>query len=220
MGTTASGHPPGRYVSPAAGYAGNPSERAAAQSQGTKLHRQYVSPAAGSFASVQYLEERNEYIVKKYFLKKLLAVCTALSLLSTSAFAASFGDLQNAIDGNTDEGILLNEENGHYGYGDQLGNGSYGVESWKGEDGSHNVQLNEDVQQEEGEAGIVIDDGQDVNLDLNGSDIVGDGSSTIIEVEQGGSLTLDDTSDGEDVGAITGGHGTNTWDKPNPSAKL
>ena len=129
MGTTASGHPPGRYVSPAAGYAGNPSERAAAQSQGTKLHRQYVSPAAGSFASVQYLEERNEYIVKKYFLKKLLAVCTALSLLSTSAFAASFGDLQNAIDGNTDEGILLNEENGHYGYGDQLGNGSYGVES-------------------------------------------------------------------------------------------
>lgn len=160
--------------------------------------------------------------MKKYFLKKLLAVCTALSLLSSSAFAASFGDLQDAIDGNTGAGEFIGMHgDDHYGYGKNE-DGSYGVESWttttENEDGtttsSNNVQLNEDVQQEEGEAGIVIGDGQDVNLDLNGSDITGDGSSSIIEVDKGGSLTLDDTSDGEDVGEITGGHGKNEWNNP------
>ena len=237
MGTTVSGHPPGRYVSPAAGYAGNPSERAAAQSQGTKLHRQYVSPAAGSFASVQYLEERNEYIMKKYFLKKLLAVCTALSLLSSSAFAASFGDLQDAIDGNTGAGEFIGMHgDDHYGYGKNE-DGSYGVESWttttENEDGtttsSNNVQLNEDVSKEDGSKDrlVVGEEDGSVTIDLNGNDITSDNYDpevgtanngtpgaggeygSVITVGQGADLTLKDTSsdNAAEQGVISGGFG-------------
>lgn len=237
MGTTVSGHLPGRYVSPAAGYAGNPSERAAAQSQGTKLHRQYVSPAAGSFASVQYLEERNEYIMKKYFLKKLLAVCTALSLLSSSAFAASFGDLQDAIDGNTGAGEFIGMHgDDHYGYGKNE-DGSYGVESWttttENEDGtttsSNNVQLNEDVSKEDGSKDrlVVGEEDGSVTIDLNGNDITSDNYDpevgtanngtpgaggeygSVITVGQGADLTLKDTSsdNAAEQGVISGGFG-------------
>ena len=140
--------------------------------------------------------------MKKRIFTQAIAVLTALSMLCSTALAASFDDLQNAIDGNTDAGEFIGTNgDDHYGYG-KNDDGTFGVESWttttENEDGTttstNNVQLKEDVEQEEGEAGITIGGGQDVSLDLNGSDITGNGTSTIITVEQGGSLTLDDTS--------------------------
>ena len=175
--------------------------------------------------------------MKKYFLKKLLAVCTALSLLSSSAFAASFGDLQDAIDGNTGAGEFIGMHgDDHYGYGKNE-DGSYGVESWttttENEDGtttsSNNVQLNEDVSKEDGSKDrlVVGEEDGSVTIDLNGNDITSDNYDpevgtanngtpgaggeygSVITVGQGADLTLKDTSsdNAAEQGVISGGFG-------------
>ena len=85
--------------------------------------------------------------MKKRIFSRALALLMALSLLSTTAFAATLQDLQDAIDGNTETGTRIegSEHENHYGYGNKdETSGSWGIEAWD-QDGDRNVQLNEDV---------------------------------------------------------------------------
>lgn len=103
-------------------------------------------------------------------------MAVALSLSCTPALAASFDDVQNAVDGDTSAGVWIedSEKANHYGYGDKNEDtGYYGVESW-GDAASvdgRTVQLYEDVTKEDGtRSGIEVgaEDGN-VSLDLNGT---------------------------------------------------
>ena len=101
--------------------------------------------------------------MKKRIFSRVLALVMALSLLSTTAFAASFTDLQEAINGtvaadgaaNTANGTLIDEASGRYGYAwnaatEEGGQGRWGIEAWNttNDDGTsiRNVQLKEDVE--------------------------------------------------------------------------
>lgn len=146
-------------------------------------------------------------------MKKLLSVAVSLSLcasLAAPAFAASFDDLQNAIDGVADEGVGYEiKDSGHqdhYGYDrseDTEGNVSYGVESWKSDDSDgREVKLNENVvrDKEDETKSITIKD--DVSIDLNGNYIQErqnekpDNSATI-KVEEDATLTLENSGSTE-----------------------
>ena len=134
--------------------------------------------------------------MKKRIFSRILALVMAVSLLSTTAFAASFADLQSAIDGK--EGTGTDIGGGRYGYGKQdTVTGKYGIEAWNGtrtetvydENGNvtetkddvatRYVQLNEDVNYSETDtSGIRVgqylygeNHAYDVTLDLNGHDI-------------------------------------------------
>ena len=155
---------------------------------------------------------------------KVLSVFLSLALcvgMVQPALAATFTDLQDAIDGN-DKGTEISD--GRSGYADstdEKGGKSYGIEAWNGDDGSRNVQLNEKVEYDESKddktTTITVDEGQNVNLDLNGQDIDGGyraGSETE-EASQGSgnaviTVTGKDTkltvTDSEGDGTITGGY--------------
>ena len=164
-------------------------------------------------------------------------MAVALSLSCTPALAASFDDVQNAVDGDTSAGVWIedSEKANHYGYGDKNADtGYYGVESWgdaASADG-RTVQLYEDVTKEDGtRSGIEVgaEDGN-VSLDLNGNDMVSDhydpeeGTSDngtpapgksygpVVKVGQDANLTIKDTSSEENQqqGHISGGFGA--WD--------
>lgn len=167
--------------------------------------------------------------IMKKCLARVLALTVVASMTCSYAFAASFDDLQNAIDGNTGSGQYIGTNGGdHFGYGTN-DDGTYGVESWTDSSGDRNVQLNEDVSKEDGrEDGVVVDkeDGN-VNIDLNGNDITSDnydpevgtaangtpgeggGYGSVIEVKDDASLTIKDTSSdkAEEQGTISGGFG-------------
>lgn len=154
-------------------------------------------------------------------LSKILSVGLSLVMcasLVAPSFAASFTDLQNAID---------TGENQYNATGD------ISIEASKDDTGTVNVKLHEKVTFDEKTdtgnnfvvegsyngtqmnskltAGIVVDG--NVTIDLNGNDIDGDGKvSSVIKVDEDGELTLTDSSatgsaeDGTyESGAITGG---------------
>ena len=110
-------------------------------------------------------------------MRKLLSVAVALSLcasLAAPALAASFDDLQDAIDGNTETGERIeSDREDHYGY-DKDEDGKYGVESWKNDGGGRDVQINEKVEYDsEKDENTTITVKDDVTIDLNGNDIDG-----------------------------------------------
>ena len=130
-------------------------------------------------------------------LKKTLAVAVSLALCGSMvapAFAASFDELQGVID----------DQRSLYGDDDNLRIGYDGG----------NVTLYEDVtynKETDNNTTITID--KDVAIDLNGQEINGgyvkdenEGSKdSVITVENGGNLTIKDTSE-EQSGKITGGN--------------
>ena len=159
--------------------------------------------------------------MKKRIFSRVLALVMAMSLLSTTAFAASFSQLQDAIDGQ--EGQMM--DNGHTGYAWNEGLNHWGIEAWDDGD-NRNVQLNEDVQRTETEeTGISISgSNKDVTIDLNGQTIDGSNQNgSVITVTDGGKLTVEDSSgkneNGEYIGAgdgkITGGTGEAMFKNPN-----
>ncbi len=154
-------------------------------------------------------------------MRKLLSVAVALSLcasLAAPALAASFDDLQDAIDGNTETGERIeSDREDHYGY-DKDEDGKYGVESWKNDGGGRDVQINEKVEYDsEKDENTTITVKDDVTIDLNGNDIDGgykagesDGSKdSVITVTDGADLTIKDSSE-DQSGTITGGNAVGT----------
>ena len=149
-------------------------------------------------------------------LNKILSVGLSLVMCASMVapgFAASFTDLQNAIDTGEDQ------------YND-AGNISIGAS--KDDAGAVNVTLYEDVTFEEGDgsdmsvgytwgqtnytvkttAGVVIDG--NVTIDLNGNDIDGNGQiGSVVKVNEDANLTLKDSA-GD--GAVTGGGNVNDRD--------
>ena len=137
--------------------------------------------------------------MKKRIFARALALFMALSLLSTTALAASFADLQDAIDGTGGTQI---DDSGRYGYAWNQEANHWGVEAWTttGEDGvsNRNVQLNENVTDNTGKNITVSGADKDVTLDLNGYNVEGEykGGYTdgMIEVSNGASLTVENTT--------------------------
>ena len=151
--------------------------------------------------------------MKKRIFSRALALLMALSLLSTTAFAASFTDLQNAINGENEtiESPNYISDSGRYGYGNQ-GDTGYEIEAWT-QDGTRNVQLNGTVSHTNNtESPIQITD-KNVTLDLNGNTIRGAGKhpsyqgSAITVTGEEASLTLKDSKNG---GAISGDNASQT----------
>lgn len=111
-----------------------------------------------------------------------VSVMMCLSAMSTTAWAASFTEVQDKIDA--------------AGSGDT-------VDLWE----------NVSVSNEDGGAASITVSGKDVTLNLNGWTMTGNGTDSVIRVENGGDLTLKDektddanTAEGA-VGTITGGGG-------------
>jgi hypothetical protein len=146
------------------------------------------------------------------------------------AFAASFTDLQNAINGTEGTGTEIEEGSGRYGYSwneaTEEKEGYWGIEAWDtkttddegNETTTRNVQLNEDVKREKvdstnGTNRIEVSGGQDIALDLNGNTIYGAGygkqNSAITVTGEDTSLTLKDEQGG---GAIFGGNSSQLAD--------
>lgn len=134
-------------------------------------------------------------MAKKFFSKALsvglsLALCAGMV---APAFAASFSELNNAIQGGTGGTDM---GGGRYGYGDKLSqegeDDKYAIEAWDQDDTRH-VQLNEDVNYgEKGDTrtGVTVSEGK-VELDLNGQNIVGkENSGMVISVAKGAELTI------------------------------
>ncbi|MDE7170724.1 MAG: hypothetical protein K2O11_02465, partial [Oscillospiraceae bacterium] len=145
-------------------------------------------------------------------LSKILSVGLSLVMcasLVAPSFAASFGELQGAID--TGESVY--KEDGT----------TYKIEASKNEEtGAVNVKLHEEVKYESGDPGtITISNGNDVTLDLNGNDIDAQykPGASVIAIDGGSKLTLADSTaewvedeDGNETyvsGAITGGFSQN-----------
>lgn len=161
------------------------------------------------------------------FLKKTLSVGLSLVLCASMiapAFAASFADLQDAINSNQDTGFKLDDNK--WGYGaktDSENNTTYGVIAWDEttEEGktNRNVQLNDAVERDslkEGTSYILIGKDANVTIDLNGNNIDGKKTATdnaLIEVKGGnltikdGTATTENDAEGNKVyksGAVTG----------------
>ena len=140
--------------------------------------------------------------MKKRIFSRALALLMALSLLSSTAFAATLQDLQDAIDGNTKTGTLIegSEHENHYGYGDlDEASGNWGIEAWD-QDGGRNVQLNEDAVYNDGKDTVLVEiiDDKNVVIDLNGNNIKGDSKyEEVIYVGYGGELTVKGTEPAE-----------------------
>jgi hypothetical protein len=162
--------------------------------------------------------------MKKRIFSRVLALVMALSLLSTTAFAASFSQLQDAIDGQG--GQMM--DNGHTGYAWNEGLNHWGIEAWDDGD-NRNVQLNENVEYAgTGDSSLRANlyigapGGTDseqykisVSLDLNGYSIDGGNNNSEeakqsnknnIIVWEGSELTIEDNSESQ-TGKITGGDG-------------
>ena len=129
--------------------------------------------------------------MKKRIFSRALALFMALSLLSTTAFAASFTELQGAI--NT--GSSVYQEDGT----------TYKIEASKDETGAVNVKLHETVTNAEGVAVQVNVNNQNVTIDLNGNSIVDEKSKNqaIYVYGANASLTVKDSSE-EQTGTIEG----------------
>lgn len=158
--------------------------------------------------------------MKKRIFSRVLALFMAVSLLSTTAFAASFADLQNAINGTG--GTADAPEY----YGRDEGATEGGIAAWN-QDGNRNVQLNENVERKDisSERFTTITvggrDKTDVILDLNGNSIINNykeeadqskgQAPTVSPITVKGdstSLTITDNSEKKD-GAIIGN--TQSW---------
>lgn len=121
-------------------------------------------------------------------LNKILSVGLSLVMCASMvapAFAATFTDLQNAIDGAEDKGTqFTRDEQSYYGYGDKLSEDGedtkYAIEAWDDEETGRNVQLNEDVERKDPSTErfttVTIDGDESANivLDLNGNNIKND----------------------------------------------
>lgn len=141
-------------------------------------------------------------MAKKFFSKALsvglsLALCAGMV---APAFAASFSELNDAIQGGTGDTEDNKTSEGHYGYGEYYEDTSkWAIEAWNaqnedGEDVRH-VQLNEDVVQGEGgdkdDTTITIEKDTKVELDLNDNNITSDKTTaSVISVEKGAELTI------------------------------
>ena len=124
-------------------------------------------------------------MAKKYF-QKALSVGLSLTLcasLVAPALAASFNELNDAIKGEGYDATKFNVTQ------DETG---------------RTVQLLEEVKWEDGNEGSIHVDGKTVTIDLNGKNIVANGSSSssAVWVRNEGNFTLKDTSGGPD-GKIT-----------------
>lgn len=135
-------------------------------------------------------------------LSKIISLMLSLALclgMASPAFAASFTDLQNAINGK--EGTVDDPEY----YGREEGSEEGGIAAWT-QDGVRNVQLNDTVTRGDKEREIKLGNAQNVTLDLNSQKIVdekpGENNRTIY-VDTGSTLTVDDRSD-EKTGVIQG----------------
>ena len=200
------GSPAARYVRSVArqisGNAETQNQRLKGRANGPMLVR-----LPDSFASATCKERKK----KMKTLKKVLSVGLSLVMCASMvapAMAASFTDFQNAIDGG--DGADLG--NGRFGYGYNAETEKYGIEAWTTKDEENNetrnVQLNEDVKQTEEEkennTNIVINSGKDITLDLNGHNVTGsyDGMylKGMVEVTDSTSLTVKNTTDGEESG--------------------
>ncbi|MBD5152458.1 MAG: hypothetical protein HDT16_08315 [Oscillibacter sp.] len=161
--------------------------------------------------------------MKKRIISRALALFMALSLLSTTAFAASFTNLQDAIN---DKGGTRIEGTDRYGYGSQNSDGIWGIEAWNSDDGTRNVQLNEDVTYKDGgltkDATYVnIQTGKDVTLNMNGNtidtgnrfdengDVTEIGGNQAFQVRANSNLTINGAGEDGERGTITGGYGNN-----------
>ena len=146
-------------------------------------------------------------MAKKQF-KKVLSMGLSLVMcasLTVPAFAASFADLNNAIEGAG--GVDL--EDGWSGYGVNT-DGGYDI--WaKGDNDKREVVLKGNVTHEDNESSITIGGGKNVTLDLNGNTISNEGENydqrSTIWVDNG-ELTLKDSTGN---GKITGGQGSGIW---------
>ena len=152
-------------------------------------------------------------------LNKLMAVLLSLTLclgMVAPAFAASFNDLQAAIDAElpvvaepapdvpdkpetsaepeqkTEDGSLILGTDNHYGFGWNQTDNRFGIEAWDDDATGRNVLLKESVEHERGDnATITVKN--EVNLDLNKNTIQGEANwKPKIEVTgEDASLTLD-----------------------------
>lgn len=142
-----------------------------------------------------------------------LVMCAGLV---APGFAASFAELQGAINGAGDAaGNQFTAEDGttRYGYGAKDGEtGKYEIEAWDGtrkvlnnegkETGetadTRHVQLNKEVKRQDNESKnttITIGNGADVTIDLNGNDIDANKSDkSVIKINAGGTLSLTDSA--------------------------
>lgn len=179
-------------------YFGKPVETLGRQSQRLRGFCPMLVRLPNSLRQKIFMQRREGNIMKKRIFAQIIAVLTAVSLLTTTAFAATFDELQGVIDR---EQSLVNEETNETRIGYDAGN----------------VTLYENVEQgENGNSGIIIRGDDNINLDLNGHNIDArneDGSNTVsgvITVEAGGKLTLDDSSVKDnpeaEAGEITGGN--------------
>lgn len=139
--------------------------------------------------------------MKKRIFSRILALAMALSLLSTTAFAASFKDLQDAVNGVTaaeDADATANgtkiDDTGRYGYGWNTEANNWGITAWD-QEGTRNVQLNENVTHPDEKDSAIIsinrtEETQQTNLvlDLNGKTI--DGNNAEYKFE-GGIVSID-----------------------------
>ncbi len=115
--------------------------------------------------------------MKKRIFSRVLALVMALSLLSTTAFAASFSQLQDAINGGNGDTEANQLDGGYYGYA-QREDQSYGITAKTNEDGSREVNIFEDVVYQDGNntndiKGIKTGENSNVVLNLNGNTIDG-----------------------------------------------
>ena len=130
-------------------------------------------------------------------LNKLTAVLLSLALclgMVAPAFAASLDDLQDAINGGSGDTEENKIDDGYYGYGENANNTEgNGWDIWAkdNDDGGRDIELKGDVTHEETDKTdtIIVDD--KVNIDLNDNNITGDGEHTVIKVEEGGDLTIE-----------------------------
>ena len=135
-------------------------------------------------------------------LSKIISLMLSLALclgMASPAFAASFTDLQNAI--NSTEGTVDDPEY----YGREEGSEEGGIAAWT-QDGVRNVQLNDTVTRGDKEREIKLGNAQNVTLDLNSQKIVDErlgANNRTIYVGSGSTLTVDDRSE-EKTGVIQG----------------
>ena len=146
--------------------------------------------------------------MKKRIFSRVLALVMALSLLSTTAFAASFADLQGAINDSTNgEGEEFTTDSGETRYGYAKNEDStYGIEAWNSEDGTRNVQLNETVAFTEGTDQV----SQEVTIPkVIQTDTLASGSWTTTITEENREIDLEagiHLGDGQNVRIDLNGH--------------
>ena len=160
-------------------------------------------------------------------LSKIVSVVLSLALclgMASPAFAASFSELQGAID----TGVSVEHE--HYAEG-ATGADRYKIEASKDEEnGTVNVKLWEKVERDEEDTGISISGSEtDVTIDLNGQTINGNNQDgAVIAVKDGGKLTVEDSSGKDESGKyvstgegkITGGTGEVLFPNPDGSGRV